>query len=357
MILVAYGTRPEIIKLFPVINELKVQKSPFKTLFTGQHLDLYEDVKDLIPKPDFSFSRCFSGVNKHNTLGMSYVKICKAAERLFSEHSFDIIIIQGDTTTAWALAQMAFYNGIKIAHVEAGLRTFDIRNPYPEELNRTLITQVAYHNFAPTKQARENLINVGANNVHLVGNTIVDAVNYFKASLHLHRERSNTILVTLHRRENHEIMGRLFDELQVAAEQYPELEFVFPIHPNPEVKKHESRLNAQNIRIIPPISYPSMLELISKALFIISDSGGIQEEATCFNKKVLVVRKKTERTETIDLGLGRLVGSDILNHIDWARRDPSIVTECPYGDGRTAERIVSILSQDKYTSFRNSSVV
>jgi len=361
MILVAYGTRPEIIKLFPVINELKVKKLPFKTLFTGQHLDLYEDVKDLIPKPDFSFSQCFLGVNKHNTLGMSYVRICQASERLFRKHSFDIIIIQGDTTTAWALAQMAFYNGIKIAHVEAGLRTFDIRNPYPEELNRTLITQVAYLNFAPTKQARENLTNFGASNVYLVGNTIVDAVKYFKGSLTLHQERFNTILVTLHRRENHKIMGRLFDELQVVAEQYPELEFIFPIHPNPEVQKHESRLNAPNIRVIPPINYPAMLEMISKALFIITDSGGIQEEATCFNKKVIIVREKTERTETIDLGLGSLVGRDIRNYIEWARSEPPIVNECPYGDGRTAERIVSILSGDNCipnnTNFRNFSAV
>ena len=132
MILVAYGTRPEIIKLFPIISELKTRRLPFKTLFTGQQLDLYEDVKNLVPTPDFSFSEYFSREDKHNTLGMSFFKICKAAEKLFNEHRFDIIIIQGDTTTAWALAQMAFYNGINIAHVEAGLRTFDLRNPSPE---------------------------------------------------------------------------------------------------------------------------------------------------------------------------------------------------------------------------------
>ena len=346
MILVAYGTRPEIIKLFPIINEFKFRKLPFKTLFTGQQLDLYEDVKSLVPTPDFSFSEYFSGEDKHNTLGMSFFKICKAAEKLFNEHRFDIAIIQGDTTTAWALAQMAFYNGIKIAHVEAGLRTFDLENPYPEELNRTLITQVAYLNFAPTKQAHDNLINSGAKNVHFVGNTIVDAVNYFKASLDLHEDKSNKILVTLHRRENHKIMGRLFDELQVVAEKNPELELIFPIHPNPEVRKHKSRLKAENIQIIPPIGYPEMLALINQALFIISDSGGIQEEATCFNKKVVVVREKTERSETIDIGLGKLVGNDIRNHIDWALMSPPNITESPYGDGHTAQRIVNILSSD-----------
>ena len=345
MILVAYGTRPEIIKLFPIINELKVQRLPFKTLFTGQQRDLYEDVKDLVPKPDFSFSEYFSGENKHNTLGMSFVKICEAAEKLFNEHCFDIIIIQGDTTTAWALAQMAFYNGIKIAHVEAGLRTFDLENPYPEELNRTLITQVAYLNFAPTKQAYENLINFGAKNVHLVGNTIVDAVNYFKTSLGLNENSSNKVLVTLHRRENHKIMGRLFDELQMVAEKNPEFELIFPMHPNPEVKKHKSRLNAKNIQVIPPISYPEMLKLISQALFIISDSGGIQEEATCFNKKVIVVRKKTERPETIEIGLGQLAGKNIRDFIEWAKTPPSQTTKSPYGDGDAAKKIVQILHE------------
>lgn len=343
MILIAYGTRPEIIKLFPVINELKARRLPFKTLFTGQQSDLYEDVKDLVPRSDFSFSEYFSGKNKHNTLGMSFVKICGAAEKLFSKHHFDIIIIQGDTTTAWALAQMAFYNGIKIAHVEAGLRTFDLENPYPEELNRTLITQVAYLNFAPTKQAYDNLINFGMKNVHLVGNTIVDAVNYFKASLGLREEQSNKVLVTLHRRENHKIMRRLFDELQVVAEKNPELELIFPIHPNPEVRKYKSRLKAKNIQVIPPIGYPKMLTLISQVLFIISDSGGIQEEATCFNKKVIVVRKKTERPETIEIGLGQLAGKNVQNFIEWATTPLSKSTKSPYGDGDAAKKIVQIL--------------
>jgi len=340
MILVAYGTRPEIIKLFPIINELKIQRLPFKTLFTGQQQDLYEDVKDLVPNPDFSFSEYFSGENKHNTLGMSFVKICEAAEKLFNEHHFDIIIIQGDTTTAWALAQMAFYNGIKIAHVEAGLRTFDLENPYPEELNRTLITQVAYLNFAPTKQAYDNLINLGAKNVYLVGNTIVDAVNYFKASLGLREDKSNKVLVTLHRRENHKIMGRLFEELQVVAEKNPELELIFPIHPNPEVRKHKTRLKAKNIQVIPPVDYPEMLKLINQVLFIISDSGGIQEEATCFNKKVVVVRKKTERPETIEIGLGQLAGKNIQNFIEWAKTPISQSAKSPYGDGDAAKKIV-----------------
>ena len=342
MILVAYGTRPEIIKLFPVIKELSARDVPFQTLFTGQQMDLFRDVKDLVPKPDCSFSEYFSNENRHNTLGTSFIKICEASEKFFSSHRFEFVIVQGDTTTAWALSQMAFYNKIKIAHVEAGLRTFDWENPYPEELNRTLISQVSHFNFAPTKRAYENLIHFGAKNVHLVGNTILDAVNYFKSSLGLIETHFNKVLVTLHRRENHPIMGLLFAELQKVAEKNSDLEFIFPIHPNPEVNKHRTRLKASNIQVIPPIRYPEMLTLVSQVLFIISDSGGIQEEATCFNKKVIVVREKTERPETLELGLGQLAGKNIQHFIAWAREPPKPVHQSPYGDGYAAKRIVQI---------------
>jgi UDP-N-acetylglucosamine 2-epimerase (non-hydrolysing) len=345
MILVAFGTRPEIIKLFPLINELKAQNLPFKTLFSGQQLDLYEDVKGLISEPDFSFADMFSGEDKHNTLGESFIKISRAAERFFSNCSVDMAVVQGDTTTAWAIAQMAFYNGVKVAHVEAGLRTFDLENPYPEELNRTLITQVASLNFAPTKQAYDNLIKSGAKNIHLVGNTIVDAVNFFKARLNLTPGRSNKVLVTLHRRENHGVMDRLFDELQMVALENPELELIFPVHPNPNVIKHKTRIRSENVRVVPPLGYPDLLALLSQSAFIISDSGGIQEEATCFDKKVIIVREKTERPEVIEVGLGLLAGQRIQECIRWAMIPPEPVRECPYGKGDTARQIVKILSE------------
>lgn len=344
MILVAFGTRPEIIKLFPVINELTVQNLPFKTLFSGQQLDLYQDVKALIPTPDFSFAEIFSGNAKHNSLGESFTKICQASERLFSDNHFDLVIVQGDTTTAWALAQMAFYNGIKVAHIEAGLRTFDLENPYPEELNRTLITHVADINFAPTKHAYDNLVKYGAKNIHLVGNTIVDAVNAFKDRLHLSPGNSNKVLVTMHRRENHAFMDILFDELQAVAIKNPGLELIFPIHPNPNVMKHTKRISADNIRLVSPMGYPELLKLMSQAAFIISDSGGIQEEATCFNKKVLIVREKTERPEVIEAGLGLIVGKRIQEFISWAMNPPNPIENSPYGNGDAAVKIVQVLS-------------
>lgn len=347
MILIAFGTRPEIIKLFPVIHELQNRRTPHMTLFSGQQTDLYEDVKDLVPAPDFSFADFFMGAEKNNTLGQSYMKICKAAEKLFKDIRFEMVIVQGDTTTAWAIAQMAFYNNVQVAHVEAGLRTFDLRNPYPEESNRSLISRVAHINFAPTRQAVLNLAREGAKNIYLVGNTIVDAVNYFKQKIALTPISSNKVLITLHRRENHAIMDHLFDELQNIAIMNADLDFILPLHPNPDVRKHRDRLSAPNIRIIRPVGYPEMLKLISEACFIITDSGGIQEEAVCFNKKVLVAREKTERTETIDIGLGRLVGKTIGAFVPWARIAPPPLSESPYGDGNAAKKIVAVLAGEE----------
>lgn len=344
MILVAYGTRPEIIKLFPVIRELKKRRVAHRTLFTGQQTDLYEDVKDLVPPPDASFAGSFSGKEKHNTLGESFIKICRASERLFSSNRFDAVVVQGDTTTAWALSQMAFYNGVKVAHVEAGLRTFDPGNPYPEEMNRTLIGNIAEWNFAPTKRACDNLAASGARNVHNVGNTIVDAVKTIRRARKIPVTRSNEVPVTLHRRENHEIMGELFDELERVAAGNPELELVLPIHPNPNVRRHRGRLKAKNIRVVQPVGYLEMLGMLGRAAFVITDSGGIQEECACLNKKVLVARETTERPEVIEMGLGRLIGGKILPHVKWAKAPPGKAARCPFGDGRAAERIVRILS-------------
>lgn len=349
MILVAFGTRPEIIKLFPVIYELEHRHIPHLTLFSGQQTDLYEDVRDLVPTPDFNFAEFFMGAEKNNTLGQSFGKICEAAERLFQKTRFDMVMVQGDTTTAWALAQMAFYNNIPVAHVEAGLRTHDLWNPYPEESNRSLIARVAHINFAPTRQAVLNLEREGAQNIYLVGNTIVDAVNHFKQKMAWTPKSSSKVLVTLHRRENHAVMDHLFDEVQNIAVANTDLEFILPIHPNPHVQKHRERLRAANIRIIKPIGYPEMLKLINEVCFIITDSGGLQEEATCFNKKVLVARDTTERPEVIAIGLGRLVGKAISVSVPWARIAPPSLESSPYGDGNAAKRIVTILAAEAQT--------
>lgn len=345
MILVAYGTRPEIIKLFPVVRELQRKVIPFKTLFTGQQTDLYADVKDLLPPPDYSFAHHFSGADKHNTLAKSFIKICSAAEELFASHRFGTVVVQGDTTTAWALSQIGFYNKIHVAHVEAGLRTFDLDNPFPEEANRALISQLASVNFAPTRGAQQNLERSGARNIHLVGNTVVDAVEIIRKEYDVTTQaNSNNVLVTLHRRENHDIMEQLFDELNRVAVAYPALKLVLPIHPNPNVQKHRNKFTASNLNVIAPVRYIDMLRMIASSAFIITDSGGLQEEASCFSKKVLIVRETTERPEIIDVGLGRLVGKEILANIEWAITLPENIVISPFGDGHSAEKIIKILT-------------
>lgn len=345
MILIAYGTRPEIIKLFPVVRELQRRGIQYQTLFTGQQTDLYSDVKDLLPTPDHTFAQHFSGEKKHNTLTNSFIKICSAAEELFSRQHYETVVVQGDTTTAWALALVGFYNKIRVAHVEAGLRTFDLDNPFPEEANRALIGQIAAINFAPTQGAKENLERAGAKNVHLVGNTVVDAVNIIKKELGLSSlPTSNNVLVTLHRRENHEIMDVLFDELNRVATEYPDLNLILPIHPNPNVRKYRDRLKAANIQVIDPVGYLEMLRMIAASAFIITDSGGLQEESSCFNKKVIIVRETTERPEILEVGLGRLVGKEIHAHIGWAMKPPVTLATSPFGDGYSAEKIVKIIA-------------
>jgi len=344
MILVAYGTRPEIIKLFPVIRELQRKQVPFKTLFSGQQTDLYKDVKDLVPPPDFTFARYFSGRNKHNTLANSFIKICSAAEKLFADRRFDFVIVQGDTTTACALSHIAFYNKVRVAHVEAGLRTFDLENPFPEEANRAVIGEIAAINFAPTRNAKRNLERAGARNIHLVGNTIVDAVGIIQEEHNIPNiALSNDVLVTLHRRENHEIMDKLFEEINQVALRHPDLRVTLPLHPNPNVQKHRGLLVAPNIRVIKPVGYLDMLRMVASSWFVVTDSGGLQEECSCFNKKVLIARGTTERPEILDVGLGRLVGRRILDNIKWAKTPPEPNKTSPFGDGHAAERIVRTL--------------
>lgn len=337
MILIAYGTRPEVIKLFPIIRAFKEKNIQFKTLFTGQHTDLYEDVKDLVPAPDFTIY--FQ--NKH-TLGERFSEICRETEFVFQNNSFSFLIVQGDTLTSLALAQIAFLNGIPVAHIEAGLRTFDLKSPFPEEFNRVLISNFANVNFAPTAKAVQNLTNCGARNIIQTGNTIVDAVRLIANEKKFRTCSSRKVLVTLHRRENHHQIHDLFEQINEIALELSDIEFLLPIHPNPNVKKHVNILNAINVKITEPLTYYSLLKVISECLFIISDSGGIQEEACCFKKKILIVRNTTERQETIDSGFGKLVGNNIKSGLPWAL-DLSIngTGKNPYGDGHASYKIAN----------------
>lgn len=336
MIMICYGTRPEIIKLFPLIDEFRKRRVPCKTLFTGQHLDLYQDVKELVPDPDIRLETMQAG----QSLVKSFSAISSAAEDALSMFPVRLVVVQGDTTTAFAIALAAFYQNIPVAHVEAGLRSEDVANPFPEEANRRLITQIASFSFAPTRTAFERLRAEGARNIHHAGNTIVDALDRFA----IRPSNDPIVVITIHRRENHDQMDMIFEQINQAARICSDLTFIFPIHPNPNVKRHRHRLQAPNIRIIEPVGYPEMLALIGRCRFIISDSGGLQEEAVYFGKKILVVRKTTERPETVACGLGRLIDTDIMGSLQWALTEPEHPLKTnPYGDGKSAARITDIL--------------
>ncbi len=336
MIAICYGTRPEVIKLFPLIEALRQRKVPFKTLFTGQHLDLYHDVKELVPNPDIRLETMLAG----QSLVKSFSAISSATEDALSKFPVSLVVVQGDTTTAFAISLVAFYKKIPVAHVEAGLRSKDPANPFPEETNRRLISQIASLNFAPTEIAYHRLRAEGACNVHHTGNTIVDALDHFA----IQPSDDPMVVITIHRRENHDQMAVIFDQINQAAQKCPYLSFVFPIHPNPNVQRHRHLLQAPNIQIIAPMGYPQMLALIGRCKFIISDSGGLQEEAVYFRKKILVVRKTTERPETISCGLGRLIDTDIMEAIPWALTKIELPEmKNPYGDGHSATRITDII--------------
>jgi len=333
-ILLSYGTRPEIIKLSPVIRELRKVGIPFKTVFTGQHKELYDDVKDLVPEPDFHLA--IMKDNQTLTDILSSISL-RFGEILRSENP-DLLIVQGDTSTVAVSALIAFYEKVPVGHVEAGLRTYDLTSPFPEEGNRQLVSRIASYNWAPTEWAADNLRNEMVGNVTVTGNTVIDACKNFNYPI----SYENKVLITLHRRENFGApMEKIFSEIDLLAKEYSHLEFIFPMHPNPNVQKLRPIL--KNVNIIDPLGYSEMMQLLSKVKFVISDSGGIQEECAAFGKKVLVCRNTTERPEGLDAGFAKLVHTNIIEHFNWANKFPKWSGENPYGNGNASKIIIDSL--------------
>tara|TARA_Y100000590_G_scaffold193773_2_gene220222 strand:+ start:12530 stop:13615 length:1086 start_codon:yes stop_codon:yes gene_type:complete len=331
-LMVCFGTRPEVIKLAPVIDKLSSSEISFMTVFTGQHASLFDDVASLIPPPDVRCNIMGEGQSPSHVMS----QIISEMPPYFGRFQPKMVIVQGDTTTSAAVALSAYYHRSPLGHVEAGLRTHDLKAPFPEELNRQLISRIAQLNWAPTSTARKNLEAEGCDGIIVTGNTVID--NCLQRNHTVKYE--DKVLVTLHRRENFgKKMASLFRQIEQFARDNPQLEFVFPMHPNPEVLKHRDLLKA--VAVVDPLSYDDFLELLSKVRFVISDSGGIQEECAAFQKKVLVCREKTERPEGVDAGLARTVGDDIGNNFKWANDYPEWTGENPYGDGKAAERIVN----------------
>ena len=342
MLLICFGTRPELIKLIPIINIYEKKNIEFKLLFTGQHPDLikkfykYINERDIIELKDI--------MDKNQTLNKLSSKILYKIDNIFDNLKISKVMVQGDTTTAFIVALSAFNRKIKIIHLEAGLRTNNRHSPYPEEMNRRMISQIADIHLCPTKRAVENLKKeLITKNVYLVGNTIVDVFNEINSSTSTPKNLKSIIdknlnykLVTLHRRENR---GKNIEEMWGQLNELSKREtFIYITHPSlPESK---SILN-ERIIILEPQNYENMVHLINNSDGIITDSGGLQEEAVCANKKVLVCRDTTERPETIECGLGKLININIINNIDFFNKKLNIL-ENPYGNN-VSEKIYNIL--------------
>lgn len=348
MYLICFGTRPEIIKLFPLINSFKNNNIKFKTLFTGQHQDLIKDFYQVIEKPDF----VFDNVMEHGqSLSKLTSKILINMEEILINNDYiKNIIIQGDTTSSYVIALCGFYNKIKIIHLEAGLRSYNKYSPFPEEINRCLISNIADIHLVPTINAKNNLLKENINNnIHIVGNTIVDSYEYVIKNISIPIEINNFIntyknyiIITLHRRENRgNNIINMWKQIQDLAFKYNNLIFLYIKHPS--LTNVNDYLNSKNIILLEPQNYINMVYLIYNCKGIISDSGGLQEEATCAKKKILICRNTTERPETIENNYGILVDNDIVNNVDFLIKDENdFLDNCPYGKN-VCNKIVNIL--------------
>jgi UDP-N-acetylglucosamine 2-epimerase (non-hydrolysing) len=364
-ILVIAGTRPEVIKLAPVVREVESRADRFRLTFatTGQHREMLDQVLatfDLKPQIDLEL------MEPSQSLARLNARALVALSDLFKELTPDAVLIQGDTTTAMAAAMAAFYQGVRVGHVEAGLRSFNARSPFPEEMNRRVAACVADFHFAPTARARRNLLDEGVSDesIFVTGNTIVDALgslalgdDFDDAELgRIDYRNRRVLLVTAHRRESFgEPLQAICRALGELVERFDDVEIVYPVHLNPQVKRrvHETLGDIARIHLVAPTAYDDLLRLLRRCYFVLTDSGGIQEEAPSFHKPVLVLREVTERQELIEANAGRLVGTNTKRIFDEAARlltEPQLYAAMsqvanPFGDGHAAERIVDILSE------------
>lgn len=330
MILLTYGTRPEYIKIKPLIKEFKKSSIAFKILFTGQHKDIANGEYDFkIEMTDMSINRLDSVMANLMTL----------SDDIFE--GITHVLVQGDTTSVVGLSLAALHRKIKVIHLEAGLRTYDTENPFPEENNRRIVSTIATIHLCPTELNANNLYRENVNeNVFVVGNTVLDNLVDYKEKC----EYTNKVLVTMHRRENHENIHEWFTEINELAKKYSELEFILPLHPNPNVQKHKSILT--HVKIVEPLNHEDLLNLLVKTRLVITDSGGIQEECSFFNKKCLVCRKVTERPESVNL-TSFLINEpkDLLSIFNTHINDYIVNIESPYGDGKSSVKISNILTK------------
>ena len=379
-ILLTFGTRPEAIKMAPLILELNKHRDKVKTIVcvTGQHREMLDQVLSIFKiKPDYDLNI----LNKGDDYAYITSKVLLGLRDIFKQTQPDIVLVHGDTTTSMAAALAAYYQQIPVGHVEAGLRTYNIYSPWPEEINRQLIGRISNYNFSPTSTSSANLVNEGVNEetIYITGNTVIDSlywvVNKIKSDGQLNIKLKDEIktfgydidrlqgnrrmvLITGHRREN---LGDGFihiaQAIQKLSTQFPDVDFVYPMHLNPNVRKSiyevlgNDLLHFSNMFFIEPLEYLSFIYMMEKADIVLTDSGGIQEEAPSLKKPVLVMRDTTERPEAVEAGTVILVGTDkekivsnvsklLTNHNHYQQMAKAIN---PYGDGKACERIVNIL--------------
>ncbi len=380
-VMLVFGTRPEAIKMCPLVKEFQKHNDGFETIVcvTGQHREMLDQVLNIFEvKPDYDLNIMKQGQDLYDVTA----RVLTGMRDVFKECKPDVVLVHGDTTTSTAAALAAFYQQIPVGHVEAGLRTHNIYSPWPEEMNRQITGRIATYNFSPTPLSESNLkAEKAQGNIYITGNTVIDAlhmvVNKLKNDETLAKEQKEIlkqagydvnrladgkklVLITGHRREN---FGEGFIHMVTAIKdlknKYPDVDFVYPMHLNPNVRKPihevfgEDLSNLGNMFFIEPLQYLEFVYLMEKATIVLTDSGGIQEEAPGLGKPVLVMRDTTERPEALASGTVHLVGTDyqkIMNEVSTLLEDEQAYEKMskavnPYGDGKACERIVEILKK------------
>ena len=369
-ILIVFGTRPEAIKLAVLIRTLRNDKRfKIKICVTAQHRSMLDDVLELFEIiPDYDLNIMEAEISLNNTV----IKILSGVDKILQKFDPDVVLIQGDTTTVLTAGLASYYRQISIAHIEAGLRTGDIYSPWPEEGNRKITSSITQYHFAPTLSAQNNLLkeSINSSTIFVTGNTVIDALFWARDKLKKDKNlkekldkdfsfidpSKRIILVTGHRRESFGIgFKNICEALMEIAKINKDVQIIFPVHLNPNVKKpvNEKLKNIENIILIQPLNYIKFQYLMAKAFIILTDSGGIQEEAPSLGKPVLVMRDVTERPEAVEAGTVKLVGTDIKKIIDSVsdllnnenEYKKMSLSHNPYGDGQACSRIIEILAK------------
>lgn len=364
-VMTVFGTRPEAIKMAPLVKKLNEAEGIESVLcVTAQHREMLDQVLELFQlTPDYDLNI----MKQNQTISQITSNVLVGLEEVLKKEKPDVVLVHGDTTTTFAAGLASFYQQIKVGHVEAGLRTYDKYSPYPEEMNRVLTGHIADFHFSPTERNRVNLLKEAVNDddIYITGNTVIDALLEVVDKPYQFEDETlkqidfdgrRVITVTCHRRENlGENMEHIFGAIRKIAEEFHDVEIIYPMHMNPKVRETANRIlnGMDRVHLIDPLQYQPFVNLMAKSYFIITDSGGMQEEAPSLGKPVLVVRKETERPEAVEAGTVKLAGVEMENIYNMSKQlltdksayDAMAHSVNPYGDGHACERIVDILKK------------